>query len=289
MSGLDPEIQLPMTLTLDDHAGPATRISRERLTALVDTALLEYDRVTPSRAETQPTGSLAKPSPWAVAAGTALAIVAGAAAARFAFYDSSAATTKTTKPALAPSAPAGAVSSPTPAREEPIAPPARGMSPLGTPSSAGTAAGPMTLTPSEEPVKSRRTPVRGVNAPDDLLQKANQQRAAGRFRNAAQTYALVYERFPKSQAAYVARVAAASLELEHLSNPTRARKLFQQALTERPQGALDLEARQGLSVALRDLEDRTGERAVLRTLIDRHPGSPAARRAQVRLLELGGE
>jgi TolA-binding protein len=99
----------------------------------------------------------------------------------------------------------------------------------------------------------------------------------------------VYDRFPKSQAAYVARVAAASLELEHLSNPLKARKLFEVALQGRPKGALDLEARQGLSVALRDLEDRSGERDALRSLVKRHPGSPAARRAQVRLVELGGE
>ena len=113
--------------------------------------------------------------------------------------------------------------------------------------------------------------------------------AAGRFREAAQTYSLVYDRFPKTQAAYVSRVAAASLELEHLSNPLKARKLFESALQERPKGALDLEARQGLSTALRDLEDRSGERDALRALVSRHPGSPAARRAQVRLMELGGE
>jgi hypothetical protein len=77
--------------------------------------------------------------------------------------------------------------------------------------------------------------------------------------------------------------------LEHLSNPLKARKLFELALQERPKGALDLEARQGLSVALRDLEDRSGERDALRALVSRHPGSPAARRAQVRLMELGGE
>jgi TolA-binding protein len=97
----------------------------------------------------------------------------------------------------------------------------------------------------------------------------------------------VYERFPKSLSAYVAYVAGAAIELEHLSNPTRARKLFEQALHDRPQGALDLEARQGLSLTLRDLEDRPAERRVLNALIAAHPDSPAARRAQVRLREIG--
>jgi TolA-binding protein len=125
------------------------------------------------------------------------------------------------------------------------------------------------------------------NAPEDLLQKANHQRSVAQFREAAATYAQVYERFPRTQSAYAARVAGAAIELEHLSNPTRARHLFEQALRDEPHGALDLEARQGLCVALRDLEDRAAEARALHALINAHPDSPAARRAQVRLRELG--
>jgi tetratricopeptide (TPR) repeat protein len=247
---------------------------------MVATALVEYDKLhlpQANQADTASTALTAKPTTWLVAAGGALAIVGGILGARYFL----------------------AAPPPTPARVMEVAP-APAPEPPQPPSAAALSAEPATVQPADaDPVeaddlpnavasdKGRRALAR--SAPEDLLQKANQLRAAGRFRDAAQTYSLVYDRFPKSQAAYVARVAAASLELEHLSNPIKARKLFESALQERPRGALDLEARQGLSVALRDLEDRSGEREVLRALVKGHPGSPAARRAQVRLMELGGE
>jgi hypothetical protein len=286
MSGSDPELQLPVSLPLDSHAGPAARLPRERLAAMVETALLEFDRTTPQPTDASPAPKLSPRSgsrTMTIAAGTALAIIGGAAAAHYLF------SMETAKPAT----PKSAVEAPASPGQPPMA---------ATPSSVLTSPAAPTDAVSDEPAthdrddlsadgpqsRGRRTATR-AGAPDDLLQKANQQRAGGDFRAAAQTYSLVYERFPRTQSAYVARVAAGALELEHLSNPTKARKLFEQALTEQPRGALDLEARQGLSTALRDLEDRSGERQALRTLITRHPGSPAARRAQVRLLELGGE
>jgi tetratricopeptide (TPR) repeat protein len=85
----------------------------------------------------------------------------------------------------------------------------------------------------------------------------------------------------------VSQVAAASIELEHLGNAGKARRLFERALREHPEGALDLEARQGLATALRDLGQEKAEIAVLRQLIEIHAGSPAARRATERLHELG--
>ena len=282
MSGLDPELQLPITLTLDDHAGPATRVSQEHLASMVATALFEYDKIQPVRSgDTNKPGLSAlakKPSAWMVAAGGALAVVGSVAAARYFF---------TNEPAPKP-LPVVVHDPAAPAPQAPIAPqlPAAEVAPeTAEPDEAELD----DSTPGAHAQDKRRAVVRGATAPEDLLQKANQLRAAGRFREAAQTYSLVYDRFPKTQAAYVSRVAAASLELEHLSNPLKARKLFESALQERPKGALDLEARQGLSIALRDLEDRSGERDALRALVSRHPGSPAARRAQVRLMELGGE
>jgi tetratricopeptide (TPR) repeat protein len=275
MSGSDPELQLPITLSLDDHAGPATRISQERLESMVATALVEYDKLQPTNAGKTSVSSLAsKPSPWMVAAGSALAIVGSMAAARYFFTEPG--------PAPAPTTQEPTLVTPQPTAAE-IAPEISDSDEVDDVEAADDS------TPGARLQEKRRALVRGATAPEDLLQKANQLRAAGRFRDAEQTYSLVYDRFPRSQAAYVARVAAASLELEHLSNPLKARKLFELALQERPKGALDLEARQGLSVALRDLEDRAAEREALRSLVTRHPGSPAARRAQVRLMELGGE
>jgi len=271
MSGLDPEIQLPVTLALDNHSGPATRIPQERLESMVATALVEYDKlhVPQAKQATEAASLSTKPSAWLVAAGGALAIIGGVMTARY-FLEA-----------------------PEP---KPMPQPVAQVAPAAPPMAAVAAPEPEAVEPrsalaedDHDSADKGRRALTARSAPEDLLQKANQLRAAGRFRDAAQTYSLVYDRFPKSQAAYVARVAAGALELEHLSNPLKARKLFELALQDRPKGALDLEARQGLSVALRDLEDRSSEREVLRALVKDHPGSPAARRAQVRLMELGGE
>ena len=283
MTGSEPEFQVPLPMPLDGHAGPAPRLSAEQTHALLSAALLEFDRLHPQAGANGEPGASGKPfwaapKTWAVAASTLLALVGGAAAARYYFQFG--------EPAAAPAAVQTApVSSRTERTEAKPAPapelqaPAEPEIPEAPQASA--------TRPEREPERVSRAAVRG--APEDLLQKANHQRALGQFAGAAQTYAQVYERFPRSVPAYVARVAAAAIELEHLSNPTLARKLFEQALREQPRGALDLEARQGLSVALRDLEDRSGERDALKALVSHHPDSPAARRAQVRLREIGSE
>jgi tetratricopeptide (TPR) repeat protein len=259
-------------MPLDGHAGPAPRVSDERASALLSAALLAFDELhAPNASHGKSSANAGKslwaaPKTWAVAAGSLLALAGGAAAAHHYLQSAPA-------PVIAPVAP----------KQTPPAPDPEPQAAESAAESATPAANPR----ERETERPARAAVRV--APEDLLQKANHQRALGQFRDAAQIYAQVYERFPRSSSAYVARVAAGAIELEHLSNPTRARKLFEQALREQPRGALDLEARQGLSVALRDLEDRAGEREALRALIAQHPDSPAARRAQVRLREIGGE
>jgi tetratricopeptide (TPR) repeat protein len=268
MTGSDPELRLPLQLPLDDRHGPAPRLPREHADALVSAALIEYDRAITT---SQPSGrrSLPRKATWATAAGAVIALTVGAAAARYYLHASEPA-----RPVQAAPIPAS-LAKPQPQPEAPA--------PSLTPEpSAPEDVGPTTVIPPMTPAKTSR-----ASAPEDLLQKANHQRAVAQFRDAASTYAQVYEHFPRTQSAYAARVADAAIELEHLSNPTRARRLFEQALRDEPHGALDLEARQGLCVALRDLEDRSAEARALHTLINAHPDSPAARRAQVRLRELG--
>jgi tetratricopeptide (TPR) repeat protein len=266
MSSFGPE--LPLALPLDDRPGPAARLSRDRSAALVEAALLEFDHAPEPAAGRR----FAVWRSLAIAAGVLLALAGAAAAARFVFDFG--------RPAA--SAPAALAPPPAAANHAALPPEAEPETQL-------------TAEPIERPIAEpleEATPLPAAGranraAPDDLLQRANHMRAAGQFREAARTYGQVYERFPRSLSAYVARVAGAAIELEHLSNPTRARRLFEQALREQPAGALDLEARQGLSVALRDLEDRPAEVRALQALIAAHPDSPAARRAQVRLRELG--
>jgi hypothetical protein len=280
MTGSEPEFQVPLPMPLDGHSGPAPRLSGEQANAMLGAALLEFDRLHPAHAGQAPSKLWAAPKTWAVAASTLLALAGSAAAARYYFHFGEPAPVTRVAPA-----PSKLPVQPPPAQLQPA--PTQPTSSEVQPESAVAPHASATPRPDRDTERSNRAAVRG--APEDLLQKANHQRALGQFADAAQTYALVYERFPRSVSAYVARVAAGAIELEHLSNPTLARKLFDQALREQPRGALDLEARQGLSVALRDLEDRTGEREALKALVARHPDSPAARRAQVRLREIGGE
>jgi tetratricopeptide (TPR) repeat protein len=263
---------------------------------MVNAALLEFDKLAEQpdgdvnasgsrpRGPRQATGTgLSSGSTWAIAAGALLALAGSAAAARY--YFDFGVTQPVARPAVpqapvpAPHAPAqptaardGDSDGDETARAEPSAEASAPLEPSGTNALAA------------KPRGSARTTVA-----EDLLQRANQQRAAGEFRLAADSYALVYERFPKTLSGYVARVAGASLELEHLSNAGRARKLFEQALRDQPGGALDLEARQGLSMALHDLGDRAAERRALEALVATHKSSPAARRAEARIRELAGE
>lgn len=273
MTEVDEEMTLPLELPLDGHTGPASRLPRDRAAAMVGAALHDFGPTTHARndqinAASKHAGHTHAASgwlSWAAAAGTLLAVVGSVAAARFYFHFGAAeggAPATTTQAAQRPSPAAIAA----PAQPEVV--------------EAGE-------TVSPEPAKADKParPALRVTS-EDLLQRANQQRTAGQFKDAAQSYALVYERYPRSLSAYVARVAGAALELEHLQNPKHARTLFEQALRERPNGALDLEARQGLLLALRDLGDHTAEQHALEALISAHAGSPAARRAQQRLREL---
>jgi hypothetical protein len=249
-------------MRLDERAGPARRISREQAQALIEDALStwEGERMVPDRRGVSIWQTLS------IAAGLLLALVGGASAARWLY---------------------GRAAEPAPAHVE----------------SARAAKRPRTLLPvvsvesqlapeleveAPEPRTPRATRAAERSEPDDLLQKANHLRAEGRFQAAADTYALVYERYPRSLSAYAARVAAASLELEHLGRPLRAERLFESALQAHPAGALDLEARQGLALSLRDLGKRQEEERALHALIAAHGASPAARRAEARLKELAG-
>ena len=261
----DPEL-LPY-LMLDDRAGPAPRIPRERAMAMVETALAELP---PPLAARRKFGGASKP---VVAAAAFVLTIAGAAAARWYF----------TEPAPEPvkMAPAIPAAQPRAAADKPETPPVEVE--ILDESTPQPAAEPAEVAPRPRASTAERT------APEDLLQKANRLRTLGKFREAAQTYSQVSDRYPNTLSAYVSQVAAASIELEHLSNPTRARRLFERALREHPEGALDLEARQGLATALRDLGQERAEADVLQQLIDMHKGSPAARRAAVRLKELGVE
>lgn len=269
-------------LVLDQRPGPAPRISSARANALVQAAMSDaYARgITDEVIEEHRARPIAIwQTPWlravAMAAAGLLMLVGGAAAAKLvieAIWDEP------------PSEPA-AVEPP----EEPRA--RQAFSPVPVPEDVALPSEPEAFELEEQ---ARRAPAKpsarreeDEKVTEDLLQAANRARAAGQFRDAADTYAEVYEQHPSSLSAYVAEVAAGSLELEHLDRPDRAARLFRKALRTRPGGALDLEARQGLAIALRDLGREREEIAALKALVNAHPDRPAALRARARLLELG--
>jgi len=267
-------------LALDQRPGPAARISSARANALVSAAIDEaFDKGLLAAAEPAPAVQRASfwNTPWfrsvAMAAAGLLMLVGGAAAAKLvieAIWEP------------APSAPVE------PAKAEPSKVTRNAVKEAPEELALPVEPEPLeldALTPA--PTKSSRRDERELDAiSEDLLQAANRARAAGQFRDAADTYAEVYERHPSSLSAYVAEVAAGSLELEHLDRPDRAVRLFKRALRTRPGGALDLEARQGLAIALRDLGRTRDEIAALKALVTAHPDRPAADRARARLSEL---
>ncbi len=248
----DPE--LLARLPLDRHAGPAHRLLKDRAGAMIERAL---------DAGLQAVPATSRGVRWqAVASAAALLLVlTGSAFAALAPWLRAPQQTAALEARPVPAK--KHVQSPAPARVEP-----------GEPLSAAP-----------EPRAVERA--RAVSSePDDLLQAANRLRAQGRFAAAADVYKVVYEQHPGSTSAYVAEIARASLELEHLAEPRHARLLFSRALHEQPRGALDIEARQGLALALRDLGDAAAEARMLSELIAAHPDSPAAKRAQARVAEL---
>ncbi|HMI93543.1 MAG TPA: tetratricopeptide repeat protein [Polyangiales bacterium] len=276
---------LVASLSLDDRGGPAPRITRDRASAMVEQALASMPLAALPAAEPKAAGVRAWLRVLAVAAGALLMLTGGVALARYAWQElfaeptPSAGHEQTAVPAVQSK----------PAAVQPAAEAAPDPEP-----DPGSATDPESDSDSEAVADSEAAAGRAVRlgksealAPDDLLQKANRLRSLGDFAEAAATYSQVYERDARSLSAYVAQVAAASIELEHLAHPARAKKLFERALRAHPDGALDLEARQGLALSLRDLGDASGEATALRSLVSRHPKSPAAKRAALRLGELG--
>jgi tetratricopeptide (TPR) repeat protein len=272
---------LAASLTLDERGGPAPRISRERAAAMIDQALANMPLAATATPVARGQGLLRT---LAIAAGALLMLTGGVALARFAYEQLIAKHATVDPPAAVPAAPKLPAALAKPAAEAVV-------NPAPVQAAPDPAADSERVADSEPVTGAARPAVRKPHdalAPDDLLQKANRLRSTGEFAEAAATYSQVYERDPRSLSAYVAEVAAASIELEHLAHPANARKLFERALRTQPAGALDLEARQGLTLSLRDLGDPAAEASALRSLIEHHPSSPAAKRASVRLNELAG-
>ncbi|MEQ9495935.1 MAG: tetratricopeptide repeat protein [Deltaproteobacteria bacterium] len=117
---------------------------------------------------------------------------------------------------------------------------------------------------------------------DTLLQRANALRAERRYGEAERTYLAVVDAAPRSDAAYVALVAAAGLRAERLGAPSGAVKLYRRAARLRPNGSLDAEVLYGIADAHRRRGDDDAERDALDALLKKHADSIYAGRARER-------
>ena len=120
----------------------------------------------------------------------------------------------------------------------------------------------------------------------DLLQQANQQRAAGRFAQAERLYTRIVDGSDQADTVYVALVAAATLRLEHLDQAAHALAYYRRALLLRPTGTLSPAARFGIAECQRALRNPAEEEQALRALLRAHPHHPLRARADQRLRQL---
>ena len=259
--------------TLDDQPGPAEPLSMSAQQALV-AAALDAAFPLPSAAGTavQPESV---PRLWArrrFLLGGAAAII-GTGAALWQRSKGPPSRSAGLDRAITPSTARGSAS---PDAAEPITP------------DAGTAAGsPSTATLDAEAATDAssvaRPAAKKASEASDLLQRANERRRQQRFAEAVALYLQIIRRYPRSEAAYVARVSAAMLYVERLRDPQRAQRLFQAALVQQPRGPLNEEARWGLAESYRALGQRAQERAALKDFLLHHPQALVRSQAERRL------
>jgi hypothetical protein len=205
---------LSALLPLDERTGPAADISPAQEAEMVRRALDHWQTTHAKRSV-----STMPLRTWMMAAAALLMCVAGARA----FYVwMQAAPAPTTAPMVAPSPAVTPVAAPNPA-------------------------------PAIEDDKVQRAPRPQAGLETDHLLRANRLRADGRYRDAVRAYQRVIAS-DTGVSAYVARVAAASILLEHLGSPKTARTLFIEARTQRPRDTLDKEIARGIAECDKQLD-----------------------------------
>jgi tetratricopeptide (TPR) repeat protein len=262
----------PSELVLDDQSGPAAHITRAKSEALISSALLAagFDERAPAQlAEalgTERHVDTVRPAPprrrgwlWQAAAVAAMCFVGmGSASAAVMLWK------RMVEPA--PAAAPIVEKAPKPHRDKPV---------VVQEAPVEEVAPPVEVAPAEKP--------HAIRAPEDWLDDANGLRAKRKWRDADKLYARVVSTAPRSSAAYVARVASASVRLEHLHDPRGALARYRSALEQSPRGPLLEEIRFGIAESYRALGQRAEERKALESFVHDLPSSGLAKRAQARL------
>lgn len=270
---------------LDDHAGPARRMSAAKSAAMVssilDAALVPDALAAPEAGPAPERVVVRAPAPRRrpgrtialLAAAVVVAATVGAAAAVLVTRQ------------LASPAPATATPAPAPGPDRAPAP-SLGPEAEPPPDPEIEMEGTTIRRPAPRPERAP-VPTLPDDAPaEDVLALANQQRKDQDWRSADALYRRVMRSFPGTDAAVVAEVASATIHLGHLRDPAGALRSYRHALATRPRGPLAEEARWGIAEAHRAQGEVDGELAALTDFLAVHPGSalaPAARRRRAEL------
>lgn len=141
-----------------------------------------------------------------------------------------------------------------------------------------------------EPDVARSAP-RSTPEPEsasELFRRANQARRDGKTSEAVRLYRALQERFAGSSEELVSRVTLGRLLLDRSGDSRGALVQFNSYLASPAGSALREEAMVGRALSLGRLGRTAEERAAWQALLDTFPKSTQRKRAQARLVELGG-
>lgn len=287
---------------LDDLPGPAAPLPIDAQQAMVQAAIASAFPLPPSptpasatssmsnslgASPPSTTGSISRLARRGFLAGGAVALLGAGAAlwSRSRRLERSRAVSIPDSPAPSPPSVSPSVPATASPGDSSLGPHAVDAAPRPSVAATEAATGPAHPSPraSETSSSPRASADRKATDASDLLQRASERRRQGRFADAAAIYQQVLNRYPGSDAAYVARVSAGMLYVDRLGDPARARALFQGALKQQARGALHEEARLGLADAWRALGDSRQERAALQDFLRHHPQALARPQAERRL------
>jgi hypothetical protein len=141
-----------------------------------------------------------------------------------------------------------------------------------------------------EPQVARSAPRAAVEpaSASELFSRANQARRDGKATEAVRLYRALQERFSGTGEELVSRVTLGRLLLDRLGDSRGALVQFNSYLASPGGGVLREEAMVGRALSLGRMGRAAEERAAWQALLDTFPKSTQRKRAQARLVELGG-
>jgi hypothetical protein len=139
-----------------------------------------------------------------------------------------------------------------------------------------------------ELARSAPRPATDPESSSELFSRANQARRDGKTTEAVRLYRALQERFSGTSEELVSRVTLGRLLLDRLGDSRGALVQFNSYLASPGGGVLREEAMVGRALSLGRMGRAAEERVAWQALLDAFPKSTQRKRAQARLVELGG-